>query len=249
MDNPTTIVLSRLVAQSRDQDVLANNVANADTPGFKAERTLFSDWLNRARGIDPLRGGAVEASVQDRATYRDAAQGPMQRTGNPFDLALSGAGYFTVQTAAGPRLTRSGRFGPLPDGTVADDAGEPLLDSAGAPMRMAPGDTDVSVTADGVITGQSGRIGRIGVVQPNDLNRMTSEGGHSMRADTDTAPVTSPQVVQGMLEGSNVQPILETTRMMTSLREFQFASQFMQGESDRLQGAIDKLTASARGQG
>ena len=249
MENPTTIVLSRLVAQSRAQDVLANNIANADTPGFKAERTLFSDWLNRARGIDAVRGGAVEASVQDRATYRDAAAGPAQSTGNPFDFALAGSGFFTVQTAAGPRLTRAGRFGPLPDGTIADAAGEPLLNDSGAPMRVAPGDTDVSVTADGTITAQSGRIGRIGVVQPGDPNRMTAEGGRTLRADSDTAPVTQPHVLQGMLEGSNVQPVLEMTRMMTTLREFQFASQFVQGESERQQNAIDKLTASARGAG
>ena len=249
MENPTTIVLSRLVAQSRAQDVLANNIANADTPGFKAERTLFSDWLNRARGVDAPRGGAVQASVQDRATYRDAAAGPMQRTGNPFDLALSGPGFFTVQTANGPRLTRAGRFGPMPDGTIANGDGEPLLDNAGAPMKVAPGDTGVSVTADGIVTGQSGRIGRIGVVQPGDLNRMTAEGGRTMRADTATAPVPTPHVVQGMLEGSNVQPVLEMTRMMTTLREFQFASQFVQGESERQQSAIDKLTAAARGAG
>ena len=191
----------------------------------------------------------MEASVQDRATYRDAAAGPLQRTGNPFDLALAGPGFFTVQTAAGPRLTRAGRFGPLPDGTIADGAGEPLLDTAGAPMRVAPGDTDVSVTADGIITASSGRIGRIGVVQPRDPNAMTAEGGRTLRADTATAPVTAPHVLQGMLEGSNVQPVLDMPRMMTTLREFQFASQFVQGESDRQQNAIDKLTAAARGQG
>lgn len=249
MENPTTIVLSRLVAQGRATDVLAGNIANADTPGFKAERTLFSDWLNRARGIDAPPGGAVQASVQDRATYREATQGPMQRTGNPLDLALAGDGFFTVQTAAGPRLTRAGRFAPLPDGTLADGTGNALLDNAGAPMRIAPGDTEVSVTGDGTLTAQSGRIGRVGVVQPGDLNRMAAEGGRNMRADTATAPVAAARVVQGMLEGSNVQPVLEMTRMMTTLREFQFASQFVQSEADRQQGAIDKLTASARGAG
>lgn len=249
MENPTTIVLSRLVAQGRATDVLAGNIANADTPGFKAERTLFSDWLNRARGLDAPPGGGLQASVQDRATYRDATEGPLQRTGNPFDLALGGEGFFTVQTATGPRLTRAGRFGPLPDGTLADGAGRPLLDTTGTPMRIAPGDTDVTISGDGSIVAQSGRIGRVGVVVPRDPMRMTAEGGRNLRADTDTAQVAQPHVVQGMLEGSNVQPVLEMTRMMAGLREFQFASQFVQGEADRQQQAIDKLTAAARGAG
>ena len=127
--------------------------------------------------------------------------------------------------------------------------GQALLDDAGAPMRIAPGDTDVQVTADGVVTAASGRIGRIGVVRAADANRMTAEGGRTLRADSATTPVAKPQVVQGVLEGSNVQPVVEMTRMMTTLREFQFASQFVQNEAERQQSAIDKLTAAARGAG
>jgi len=98
------------------------------------------------------------------------------------------------------------------------------------------------VTADGTISSENGRLGRIGVVKPGDLRRMTAEGARTMRADGDTAPVEKPQVMQGAIEDSNVQPVLEVTRMMADLREFQFTSQFVQGEADRMQSAIDKLT-------
>ena len=242
MEVPSTIALSRLVSQTRAMEVTATNMANANTPGFKAGRVLFSDWLSKQTGADSPRGGRTVAYVQDRATYRDQAPGPVQQTGNPFDLAVSGTGYFSVETPQGPRLTRAGRFTPLADGRLGDADGNALMDTAGQPIRIAAGDTDIVVTGDGTIKSQNGRLGRIGVVQPADDMRMTAEGGRDLRADTDTTPVGNPQVIQGAIEDSNVQPVLEVTRMMAQLREFQFTSQFVQGEADRLQSSIDKIT-------
>src|SRR5690242_19202883 len=117
MDLASTVAASRMVAQLRAMDVTAGNMANADTPGFKAERMVFSDWLDRQNGASPPPGGRVVAFTQDRATWREQTAGPISKTGNPLDLALSSDGYFTVGTANGPRLTRSGRFGLLPNGT------------------------------------------------------------------------------------------------------------------------------------
>ena len=242
MELTSAIALSRLVSQSRAMEVTATNMANANTPGFKAERTLFSDWLSRQTGADSPRGGRVIAFVQDRATYRDGAAGPLQQTGNPLDLALSGEGFFTVDTPRGPRLTRAGRFTPLPDGRIADTDGNALLDTAGQPIRIGAADARIVVTADGTISSENGRLGRIGVVKPSDPRRMTAEGARNLRADIDTAAVDKPQVMQGAIEDSNVQPVLEVTRMMSDLREFQFTSQFVQNEADRMQSAIDKLT-------
>ncbi len=242
MEVPSYIALSRLVAQSRALEVTATNMANANTPGFKAERTLFSDWLSKQTGADAPRGGRTVSFVQDRATYRDQAAGPMQHTGNPFDLALGGDGYFSVDTPRGPRLTRAGRFTPMADGRIGDSEGNALLDTTGKPIRIGAADGRITVTADGTISSENGRIGKIGVVRPADPMRVTAEGARVFRADTDTAPVAQPQVVQGAVEDSNVQPVLEMTRMMADLREFQFTTQFVQGEADRLQSSIDKIT-------
>lgn len=242
MEVPSYIALSRLVAQSRALEVTATNMANANTPGFKAERTLFSDWLSKQSGADAPRGGQVVSYVQDRATYRDAAAGPIQHTGNPFDLALGGDGYFSVDTPRGPRLTRAGRFAPMADGRLGDAEGNALLDKAGQPIRIGAADGRITVTADGTISSENGRIGTVGVVRPSDPMRMAAEGARTYRADSDTAPVAQPQVVQGAVEDSNVQPVLEMTRMMADLREFQFTTQFVQSEADRQQAAIDKLT-------
>jgi len=179
MELTTNVALSRLVAQQRALDVTATNLANASTPGFKAERVVFSDWLSKQSGTDSPRGGGTVAFMQDRATYRDRQAGPVQHTGNPLDLALGGDGYFTVDTPRGPRLTRAGRFAPMPDGRLADADGNALLDRAGQPVRLSPADTSITITADGSISSQNGRLGQVGVVQPDDPNRMTLEGGRS----------------------------------------------------------------------
>jgi flagellar basal-body rod protein FlgF len=236
VQTPTIISLSSLVVQQRALEVAANNVANAETPGYKAERMMFSDWVSRqpdGSGID---------FVQDRATYRDFQEGALTHTGNPLDLALGGPGWFTVMTANGPRLTRAGRFQPTTDGTLIDDAGDALLDANGQKLQIASSDTQLSVSADGSLSSENGPIGRIGVVMPQNEALLQGEGGELMSTTSPTSPVTAPHIVEGALEESNAQPIQETVKMMDVLRQFQFATQLVQAESDRLQSAIDKLT-------
>ena len=242
MELTTYVALSYLSAKQRALDVTAGNLANAGTLGFKAERVLFSDWLGQQRGTDGSRGTKPVAFVQDRATWREQAEGSLQHTGNPLDLAITGDGYFTVDTARGPRLTRAGRFAPQADGTIADGQGEALLDTAGQKIRLSPADVTLTVTADGELTSENGPIGRIGVVQPVDPAKLLAEGSTTMKADTPTSPVAQPKIVQGAVEDSNVQPIMEMTRMMDGLRCFQLTAQMVEQEGQRMQSAIDKLS-------
>jgi flagellar basal-body rod protein FlgF len=245
MNLASNIAVSRLVAAQRAMDITAGNLANVDTPGYKSEHVLFTDWLSRqGSSLGSSSAGASEptvAYVQDRATWRDQAAGTLTHTGNPFDLALSGTGYFTVKTPDGSRLTRNGRFGPMPDGTLSDMAGNALLDTAGQPIKLAPTDTVVTIAGDGTVSSQNGQLGKIGVVEPSDPMRVTAEGGTLFRADVPTTQVTTPGMVQGATESSNVQPVLEVTRMMDGLRQFQFVTEMVQAENDRQQSAIDKL--------
>jgi flagellar basal-body rod protein FlgF len=241
MDIASSVAASRLIAQQRAMDVIAANIANANTPGYRTERVQFSDWLSRQNGADTPPGGATIAYTQDRATWRDRQAGTISHTGNTFDLALANDGYFTVSTARGPRLTRDGRFGEMPDGTIADSGGNAVLDSNGRPIQLAPTDTQVTIASDGTVSGQSGQIGKIGVVQPANPMQLTAEGGTLFQSGSPTAAVATPGMVQGAIEASNVQPVTEITRMMDGLRQFQFVSSFVQAESDRQQTAIDKL--------
>jgi flagellar basal-body rod protein FlgF len=244
MNLASNIAASRLIAAQRGLDVTAQNIANADTPGFKSQRMLFTDWLSRQGSSTQAAGEPSIAYMQDRATWRDQTAGGLTHTGNTFDMALAGDGYFTVATPNGPRLTRNGHFGPMQDGTLADMAGNAVMDSAGQPIRLSPTDTSVTIAGDGTVSGQSGQLGKIGVVAPTDPMRLTAEGSALFRADVPTTQVTAPNVMQGAVEGSNVQPVLEVTRMMDGLRQFQFVSEMVQAENDRQQSAIDKLLPS-----
>jgi flagellar basal-body rod protein FlgF len=244
MDNTINIALSRLSVQQRAMEMVAGNLANITTPGYRAERMVFADWLtSQTSGATPP-GDRKLAFAQVRATYRDQTEGSITTTGNPLDLALSGNGFFTVQTANGVRLTRAGRFSLQADGTIADDNGNPLLDTSGQPMRISPADTDLNVKSDGTLSSQNGPLGQIAVVTPNDPNRSTAEGGRLFRADVPTTPVTTPKILQGALEESNVQAISEVTRMISTERDFQFVAQFVEAEGQRKQTAIDKMTAA-----
>ncbi|HEX3401541.1 MAG TPA: flagellar hook-basal body complex protein [Acetobacteraceae bacterium] len=241
MDIVSSIATSRLVAQQRAMDVAADNIANANTPGFKTEHMLFNDWLSRQSGTTAPPGGRTIAFTQDRATWRDQRSGTLSHTGNPFDLAITSDGYFTVGTPRGPRLTRDGRFGLMPNGTVADSSGNALLDTNGKPIQIAPTDTQITIAGDGTISSENGQLGKVGVVRVTDAMQIAGEGNTLVRATGPTAAIATPALVQGAVEDSNVQPVLETTRMMDGLRQFQFVSQFIQAESDRQQSAIDKL--------
>ncbi len=241
MDITGSIATSRLIAQSHAMAVIANNLANADTPGFQAQRTQFAAWLSSQPDAHPPPGGRTLAYTEDRATWRETAPGPLHHTGNPLDLAIAGGGYFTVQTKAGPRLTRDGRFGLMPDGTIADAAGNALLDISGKPIKLAPTDTGISVAGDGTLSAGGHQIGQIGVVAPADPLRLTAQGGTLLVANTPTKPVKTPGIVQGAVEQSNVQPITELTRMIDTSRQFDFVAQFVQAESKRKSTTIDKL--------
>ena len=158
----------------------------------------------------PRRAGEVQVVyTQDRATYRERQEGALTHTANPLDVAITGDRILTVATPRGPRLTRAGKFELMPDGTIADASGNALLNVNGRPMQVSPADTQISIAGDGTLSSENGQIGKIGVVHPDDPMRLQAEGAQLFRLDGATAIVASPKLVQGALEQSNVQPVLE----------------------------------------
>ena len=245
MQNPTTIALSRVVAQQRLIDITANNIANSGTAGYKAERMMFGDWLSRQTHTTAPSGGQSITYTEDKAVYRDNREGALSRTNNPLDLAIKGDGYFTVNTANGPRLTRGGHFSLNATGNVVDAEGNPLLDNGGQPLQLSPTDATITVAGDGTMSSENGQIGQIGIVTPNDPTALLAEGNQLFRSTGATSPVAAPAVIQGMIEQSNVQPVLELTAMMDQSREFEFATQFIQEEDNRQMNSIDKIMTPA----
>ncbi len=240
MDSPGYIVLSRLGAQLRSTQVLANNLANADTPGFRAERAVFAEFLQpRAGGAPP--GDRGPAYAVDRATWRDTAAGSISTTGNPFDLALKGEGFFAVETPRGERYTRAGRFVLSGDGKLADADGNAVLDARGTPIVLGPNDTRVEVRGDGSVVSENGPVGQLRVVRFPDPQKLRAEGGRLYASDEPGAPAERPGVVQGAVEGSNVQPVAEITTLTAQMREFQFATQFVEREGERLSSAVERI--------
>lgn len=242
MDSPSYIILSRLSAQMRASELTAHNLANADTPGFRASRPVFAEVVTRQGRVAGPRSASEVGYAWDRASWRDIATGPITATGNPFDIALSGEGYFVVETPRGERYTRAGRFALGQDGRLVDHAGHPVLNTSSQPIALASNDTRVEIQGDGTIRSENGVLGRLRIVRFGNEQALRAEGDRHFDAAGETPEeVARPNLVQGSVEGSNVRSVQEMTRLMAELREFQLATQFLEREGDRQQSAIDRL--------
>jgi flagellar basal-body rod protein FlgF len=248
MQNALLIGLSRQTTLERQLDVVANNIANVNTTGFKADNSLFEEYLSPGAHEDNFVGGDRRLSyVQDRGTYRDMSQGPTEQTKNPLDLAIAGNGFLVVQTAAGERYTRDGGLQLNNQGQLVTATGDPVLGNAG-PIVFQPTDHDINVSPDGTITvvEGSGRTdslrGKLRLVSFADAQRLLKEGTNLYSAGAGDAQVdTRSQVQQGYIEKSNVNGVAEMSRMIEVTRAYTQMSTLLQQESDLHKSAIEKL--------
>ncbi|OIQ93725.1 flagellar basal-body rod protein FlgG [mine drainage metagenome] len=241
MEDTSYIALSRQSALWREMEVVANNMANANTPGYKAEQMMFRDYVVKAKSpISPF--GRKVDFVQDVGMLRDTREGPMTQTHAPLDVALHGEGYFVLDTPAGPRYTRQGHFRLDQNGMMVNSAGYPVTLTNGQPVVFAPNETQITVAGDGTVSTENGVIGQLHVVR-FDNEQTLRNAGSGMYQTTDTAlNVDRPSVVQGMLEESNVQPVVEVTKMMTILRNYEGVQKMIDGEDTRQQKAMSVLS-------
>lgn len=246
MSNPGYIALSRMLVEQRALDIRANNIANAGTPGFKGESVLFSDYLQQQKGVTSPPGGKTVQMVQDRATLRDFSQGPMSKTGNPLDLALQGEGFFAVDTPHGERYTRAGRFSLSTGGDIVDIGGNPVLGIDSRPISVPPNTGSITIAADGTISSEAGQIGKFRVVQFDDQQAMQAEGNSLFATTQPSREAASPAMLQGMVEGANIQAITQMTSMMAAIGSYKSVSEFVDSEAQREQSAIDRI---GRGKG
>jgi flagellar basal-body rod protein FlgF len=220
----------------REMEVVANNLANASTTGFRAEGVVFAEHV-RAAGDGPSLSMA-----RAHARAPDLSQGSLERTGGTFDLAIRGAGFFQVETPEGPRLTRAGAFTPDAAGELVNPDGHRLLDAGGAPIFVPPDAAGVAVAPDGTVSADGRAVGRIGLWQPEDPVTLRHEAG-TLFAAAALVPAEAPgAVVQGMLEGSNVDPMGQIARMIEVQRSYELGQTLLDREDERLRGVIQTLT-------
>ncbi|MBV9863571.1 MAG: flagellar basal-body rod protein FlgF [Alphaproteobacteria bacterium] len=234
MQIPSYVALSSQAALSRQMDMVANNIANASTPAFKTERVLFRKYVGTSAS------GETDF-VEDAASYRDTRQGPLNRTGNNLDVAIDGNGYLAVSTPEGERYTRNGHLQLGADGTLVTNSGHPVLGDDGQPLTLPAGASNVTITTDGTVSTKTGPVGKIRLVAFDDAQAEIGADGLYV-SNADPAPATGATLRQGMIEESNVQPVIELTRMLNISRSYSAAVEMINGENDRIKNAIDKLS-------
>lgn len=242
METSIIVALSRQDTLRRHLDVVANNLANMNTTAFKAERMMFTEQLVRA-GSAGGRGGDAIAFVRDVATVRDPADGKLEQTGGDLDVALAGEGYLAVDTPAGERYTRNGHLRLDGTGQLVTDDGLPVLTPGGAPLLFGPQDTRISIARDGAVSSETGDLGRLRVVRFAHPERMQAVAGGLMESDEQPEDVAAPVLLQGMLESSNVQPIVEMERLIDLHRAYDQARALVDREDDRIRKMLQAYAA------
>ena len=236
MDNATYATITRQSGLQQEMQILANNIANASTDGFQKEGIIFSEYVERMEEADTSLSMAMA-----HARMVDRSQGQLTQTGGQFDLAIEGEGYFLLETPEGNRLTRAGRFFPDSQGLLASADGARLLDQGGAPIFVPPDTQGVHVSPDGTISADGAPLGQVGIVMPVEPNAMTRSGDVRFAFEGDTRPADDASIAQGFIEASNVDPVLEVSRMIEVQRAYESGKALIDGEDDRMRNIIKTL--------
>ncbi|WP_366933732.1 flagellar basal-body rod protein FlgF [Devosia sp.] len=240
IENAQLIGLSRQMALQRHMDMVANNIANINTTGFKAEQLLFEEYKMPVASHADFSGNDRTLSyVQDWATIQDFSDGAMVQTDAPLDLAISGDGFFTVQTAGGERYTRGGAFQINNEGTLVDLSGNPVMGDGGQ-IQFGAEETDIRVAADGSISSSAGAKGRLQIVEFAEPQALVRVGNNLMSGGT-PIPATNSRVLQGFTEKSNVSGVAEMAEMIRVTRAYESIASLGQKQDDMRRDAIKRL--------
>jgi len=235
LENAAYVTLTRQSGLMREMQVVANNIANAATTGFRQEGLIFSEYVRRLDGT----GDVAMATANVRNT--SMAQGPVTRTGGRFDLAIEGDGFFLIQTPAGERLTRAGAFSPNAQGDLVTPDGHVLLDAGGAPVFVPPDAADLSVSADGTVSSDGRPLTQIGLFRPLEASGLLREDGVMFRSEAGVEPAEGATILQGYLEGSNVDPLSQLARMIEVQRAYEMGQSFLDSENERIRSALQSF--------
>ncbi len=243
MENALLIGLSRQTAMMRQMAVIANNLANMNTTAYKSEGTLFDEYvMPNASEQSPDKKLSF---VQDYGEMRNLADGEMQTTGNPLDVAIAGSGMFKVQTPNGVRYTRNGHFQLDNAGQLVTSNGYPVMTSAGTNLSFTSDEGQITIASDGTVTTDKGQRGKIALVDFANMQDMQNDGENLASTTQAEQPLTNPRMIQGSIEGSNVKPIIEMTNMIDVMRSYESAQKLVDAADDMRRQAISQIGGTA----
>lgn len=236
MDSASYTALSRQIGLWREMSLVANNIANSATTGYRQEGLIFSEFIKASpdgRSLSMGHGNTRNTSF---------VQGALTQTGGAFDFAIEGDGFFLVETPAGERLTRAGSFSTNAEGDLVTPDGFRVLDAGGAPVFVPPDAGRIAVAEDGTISADGRLLGQIGLVQPVDPAAMTREDGVMFVAEAGFEPAENARMLQGFTENSNVDAITALARMIEVQRAYELGQSFLDSENQRVRDALKSFT-------
>jgi flagellar basal-body rod protein FlgF len=239
MENALYIGLSRQMALRQQMGLVSNNIANVNTPGYRADKILFEEYVTKTKP-----NNEEISQVLDYGQYKDTALGNMAYTGNALDVALEGPAFFLVETANGTQYSRAGNFSLNAERVLVNSAGDPVLTNGEGQITIPENVREITITQNGEIVTDQGAAGQIGMMEFANVNnlRPTGTGYYEVINNEVPIPAENTRMQQNMLEGSNVQAVLEMTDLIEISRQYASMQRMIQGEHDRQRGTIQKLT-------
>jgi flagellar basal-body rod protein FlgF len=243
MENALLVALSRQTSLRRSLDVIANNIANLNTSGYKSDGLIFEEFMMPGARGNMFAGGDRRVSfVNDRLTWTDMRSGSVEQTGNPLDVAISGNGFLVVQTPRGERYTRNGAMQINAQGALVTSEGFPVMGDGG-PIVFQPQDRNISIARDGSISVGNENRGKLRLVEFAQGVRLQKDGSSTFMAPAGIVPQPSPLsgTVQGAVEKSNVHGVIEMTRMIEATRTYTNVAQLAEQQGQLRRTAIERL--------
>jgi len=235
------VTLSAQVALENRLTSVANNLANANTVGFRSENISFESLVSR-------KGDTPVTYVTTGTSHLSRQSGSLANTGNPLDVAVLGNAWIAIKTPTGTAYTRDGRMRMLPDGNLQTINGFPVLDVGNSAILLDSSGGDVNISQDGMISQQGRPIGAIGLFTMDPKAKLTRFENSGVTTDKPATPVldfNNNGVQQGFVENSNVSPVLDTARMMMISRDFEAVTNAMTTTEASQKDAIKTLGSNS----
>lgn len=236
MDNSIYAALARQSGLMKEMQIVANNMANISTTGFRREGVLFAEHVDNLEGDGP---SLSMAHASGRLV--DLEQGPLSATGGSLDFAIEGDGFFMIETPEGNQLTRAGSFLRSPEGELVSPEGYRVLDTGGSPIFLPADQGEISLAQDGTLSARGAPLAQIGLYMPEDVADLSLQAGTRFAVPEGTAPAENARLLQGYVEQSNVDPVLEISRMIEVQRAYELGQKFLDREDDRIRSVITTL--------